>query len=102
MTFRSRKQSSTPSPTCQLAGNWRTQEWRDDLELAAPMVNEQAIIRFLRQLDRALSAALHADEQQRLHRLTLTQTLVLAVLAAPRHRDQALRKAAGGIARVNS
>jgi hypothetical protein len=67
-----------------------------------PMVDEQAIIVFLRQMDRALSAALHADEQQRLHRLTLTQTLVLAVLADPRHLDQALRQAADGLARVNS
>jgi hypothetical protein len=49
-----------------------------------------------------LSAALHADEQQRLHRLTLIQTLVLAVLADPRHLDQALRQAADGLARVNS
>ena len=31
-----------------------------------PMVDEQAIIMFLCQLDHALSAALHADEQQRL------------------------------------
>jgi hypothetical protein len=66
-----------------------------------PMVDEQAIIGFLRQLDRALSAALHADEQQRLRRLTLTQTLVMAVLADPRHLDQVLRKAADGLARVN-
>ncbi|HEV8648361.1 MAG TPA: hypothetical protein VG276_02915 [Actinomycetes bacterium] len=63
-----------------------------------PMVDEQAVLVFLRQLDRALSSALHADEQQRLHRLTLTQTLVLAVLADPRRLDQALRHAAADLA----
>ena len=67
-----------------------------------PMVDEQAIIMFLHQLDHALSAALHANEQQRLRRLTLTQTLVMAVLADPRHLDQALRQAADGLAHVNS
>ena len=55
-----------------------------------PMVDEQAIIVFLRQLDRALAAARRGDEHQRLHRLALTQSLVMAVLADPRHLDRAL------------
>jgi hypothetical protein len=65
-----------------------------------PMVDEQAIILFLRQLDRALSAARQADEPQRRHRLTLIQSLVMAVLADPRHLAQALRQAADGLAHL--
>jgi uncharacterized iron-regulated membrane protein len=65
------------------------------------MVDEEAIIVFLRQLDRALSNALHAEEPQRLRRLTLTQTLVMAVLADPRQLDQALRQAADGLDQLN-
>ena len=70
-----------------------------------PMVDEQAIIVFLRQLDRALSAARHADEQQhqqQQHRLTLIQSLVMAVLADPRHLAQALRQAADGLAHLDA
>jgi hypothetical protein len=67
-----------------------------------PMVDEQAIILFLRQLDRALSAVRHADEQERRHRLTLIQSLVMAVLADPRHLAQALRQAADGLAHLDS
>jgi hypothetical protein len=47
------------------------------------MVDDQAVIVFLRQLDRMLSEALRSDEQQRVRRLTLTQTLVMAALAHP-------------------
>jgi hypothetical protein len=65
------------------------------------MVDEQAVIGFLRQLDRALSNALRDDEPQRLRRLTLTQTLVMAVLADPRQLDQALRQAADGLDQLN-
>jgi hypothetical protein len=65
-----------------------------------PMVDEQAIILFLGQLDRALSAARHADEPQRRHRLTLIQSLVMAVLADPRHLAQVLRQAADGLAHL--
>jgi hypothetical protein len=65
-----------------------------------PMVDEEAIILFLRQLDRALSAARHADEPQRRHRLTLIQSLVMAVLADPRHLARALRQAADGFAHL--
>jgi hypothetical protein len=64
------------------------------------MVDEQAIIVFLRQLDRALAAAHRGDERQRLHRLALTQSLVMAVLADPRHLDLALRQAAAGLAHL--
>jgi hypothetical protein len=67
-----------------------------------PMVDEQAIILFLRQLDRALSAARHADEQQQRHRLTLIQSLVMAVLADPQHLAQALRQGADGLAHLDS
>jgi hypothetical protein len=67
-----------------------------------PMVDEQAIIMFLRQLDRALSTALHGDEPQLRRRLTLTHALVMAVLADPRHLDQALRQAADGLAHLDS
>jgi hypothetical protein len=61
------------------------------------MVDEQTVIRFLRQLERALAAARDGDEQQRRHRLALTQSLVMAVLADPRHLDWALRQAADGL-----
>jgi RNase adaptor protein for sRNA GlmZ degradation len=66
------------------------------------MVDEQAIIVFLRQLDRALAAARRTDEPQRRHRLTLIQSLVMAVLADPRHLAQALRQAADGLAHLDS
>ena len=65
-----------------------------------PMVDEQAIILFLRQLDLALSAARHGAEQQRRHRVALIQSLVMAVLADPRHLAQALRQAAHGLAHL--
>ena len=65
-----------------------------------PMVDEQTIIRFLRQLERALAAARDGDDQQRLHRLALTQSLVMAVLADPRHLDRALHQAAEGLAHL--
>jgi hypothetical protein len=65
-----------------------------------PMVDEQTIIMFLRQLERALSAARDGDEQQRLHRLALTQSLVMAVLADPRQLARALRQAADGLAHL--
>jgi hypothetical protein len=67
-----------------------------------PMVDEQAVIVFLRQLDHALSGALGADEQRRLRWLTMTHALVMAVLADPRHLDLALRQAADGLAQLNS
>src|SRR5215217_3420946 len=67
-----------------------------------PMVDEQAIIVFLRQLDHALSTARQADEPQRRHRLTLIQSLVMAVLADPRHLAQALRQAADGLAHLDA
>jgi hypothetical protein len=65
-----------------------------------PMVDEQAIIVFLRRLDRALSATLQADRPQQRHRLTLIQSLVMAVLADPQHLNQALRQAADGLAHL--
>jgi hypothetical protein len=64
------------------------------------MVDEQAIIVFLRQPDRTLAAASRGDERQRRHRLALTQSLVMAVLADPRHLDRALRQAADGLAHL--
>jgi hypothetical protein len=67
-----------------------------------PMVDEQAVIVFLRQLDHALSGALGADEQRRLRWLTVTHALVMAVLADPRHLDLTLRRAADGLAQLNS
>jgi hypothetical protein len=67
-----------------------------------PMVDEQAVIVFLRQLDHALSGALGADEQRRLRWLTVTHALVMAVLADPRHLDLTLRQAADGLAQLNS
>jgi hypothetical protein len=66
-----------------------------------PMVDEQAIIVFLRQLERALATARHGDDQQRLHQLALIQSLVMAVLADPRHLDRVLRQAADGLAHLN-
>jgi hypothetical protein len=65
-----------------------------------PMVDEQTVIRFLRQLERALAAARDGDEQQRRHRLALTQSLVMAVLADPRQLARALRQAADGLAHL--
>ena len=65
-----------------------------------PMVDEQTIIMFLRQLERALAAARDGDEQQQRHRLALTQSLVMAVLADPRHLARALRQAADGLAHL--
>jgi hypothetical protein len=47
-----------------------------------------------------LSAARDCDEQQQRHRLALTQSLVMAVLADPRHLDRALRQAADGLAHL--
>jgi hypothetical protein len=67
-----------------------------------PVVDEQAVIVFLRQLDHALSAALGGDEQRRLRWLTVTHALVMAMLADPRHLDQALRQAADGLAQLHS
>lgn len=58
------------------------------------MVDDQAVIVFLRQLDHVLSEALRGDEQQRLRRLTMTHALVMALLADPQQLDQALRQAA--------
>ena len=61
------------------------------------MVDDQAIIVFLRQLDRVLAEALRDDEQQRLRRLTMTHALVMAVLADQRQLDQALQQATTGL-----
>jgi hypothetical protein len=58
------------------------------------MADNQAVIVFLRQLDRVLSEALRDDEERRLRRLTMTHALVMAVLADPRQLDQALQRAA--------
>jgi hypothetical protein len=58
------------------------------------MVDDQAVIEFLRRLDQVLSEALRGDEQQRLRRLTMTHALVMALLADPQQLDQALRQAA--------
>jgi hypothetical protein len=58
------------------------------------MVDDQAVIVFLRQLDQVLSEALRGDEQQRLRRLTMTHAMVMALLADPQQLDQALRQAA--------
>jgi hypothetical protein len=63
------------------------------------MVDDQAVIVFLRQLDRVLSEALRGDEQQRLRRLTMTHALVMALLADPQQLDQALRQAAARLTR---
>jgi hypothetical protein len=65
-----------------------------------PMVDEQTMIMFLRQLERALAAARDGDEQQRRHRLALTQSLVMAVLADPQQLARALRQAADGLAHL--
>jgi hypothetical protein len=91
---RSRRQAEA-SP--QTAGKG----WRHDHRRAAPIGDEQAIIVFLRQLDHALSDALRGDEQRRQRWLTVIQALVMAVLADPRHLDQALRQAADGLAQLN-
>ena len=45
-----------------------------------PMMDEQAIIVFLRHVDHALSDALRDDEQRRLRWLTAIHALVMAVL----------------------
>jgi hypothetical protein len=66
------------------------------------MVDEQAVVVFLRQLDHALSDALRVDEQRRLRWLTVIHALVMAVLADPRHLDLTLRQAADGLAQLNS
>jgi hypothetical protein len=66
-----------------------------------PAVDEQAITVFLRQLDHALSDALRGDEQRRRRWLTVIHALVMAVLADPRHLDEALRQAADGLAQLN-
>jgi hypothetical protein len=58
------------------------------------VVDDQAVIVFLRQLDRVLSEALRGDERQRLRRLSMTHALVMALLADPQQLDQALRQAA--------
>jgi hypothetical protein len=49
------------------------------------MVDDQAVLTFLQHLDLVLSAALRGDEQQRLRRLTMTHTLVMA--SSPTHRN---------------
>jgi hypothetical protein len=64
------------------------------------MADNQAVIAFLRQLDRVLSEALRDDEQRRLRRLTMTHAMVMAVLADPRQLDQALRRAAAGLTKL--
>jgi hypothetical protein len=48
-----------------------------------------------------LSEALRSDEQQRLHRLTMTHALVMALLADPQELDQALRQAAARLAELD-
>jgi hypothetical protein len=65
------------------------------------MVDNQAVLAFLRQLDRVLSQALRDDEPQRLRRLTMTHALVMAVLADPRQLDQALRQAAAALSKLD-
>jgi hypothetical protein len=65
------------------------------------MVDDQAVTVFLRQLDRVLSEALRGDEQQRLRRLAMTHALVMALLADPRHLDQALRQAAARLTQLD-
>jgi hypothetical protein len=66
------------------------------------MVDDQAVIVFLRQLDRVLSEALRGDEEQRLRRLTMTHALVMALLADPPQLDQALRQAAARLTQLDS
>jgi len=66
------------------------------------MVDDQAVIAFLRQLDRALSEALRGDKQKRLRRLTMTHALVMALLADPLQLDQALRQAAARLTQLDS
>ena len=65
------------------------------------MVDDQAVLAFLQHLDLVLSEALRGDEQ-RLRRLTMTQTLVMALLADPQDLDQALRQAAARLAELDS
>jgi hypothetical protein len=65
------------------------------------MVDDQAVIVFLRQLDHGLSEALRGDEQQRLRRLTMTHALVMALLADPQQLDQALRQAAARLTQLD-
>jgi hypothetical protein len=65
-------------------------------------VDDQAVIEFLRQLDRVLSEALRGDEQQRLRRLTVTHALVMALLADPHQLCQALRQAAARLTQLDS
>ena len=64
-----------------------------------PMVDEQTIISFCASWSVPLAAARDGDDQ-RLHRLALTQSLVMAVLADPRHLARALRQAADGLAHL--
>jgi hypothetical protein len=66
------------------------------------MVDDQAVLTFLQHLDLVLSEALRSDEQQRLRRLTMTHTLVMALLADPQKLDQALRQAAARLAELDS
>ena len=66
------------------------------------MADDQAVFAFLQHLDLVLSEALRGGEQQRLRRLTLTHTLVMAILADPQKLDQALRQAAAGLAELDS
>ena len=82
----------------RIAATWHALMTEDG---QAPMVDDQAIIVFLRQLDHALSDALRCDEQRRLRWLTVIHALAMAVLADPRHLDQALRQAADGLAQLN-
>jgi hypothetical protein len=66
------------------------------------MVDDEAVIVFLRQLDHVLSDARHGDEEQRLHRLAMTHALVMAVLGDARQLGQALRQAAVGLAQLDT
>lgn len=100
--WEARKHPATPGCAEVLSANGGSRGDVMSVDGQPPMVDEQAIIMFLRQLDRALSTALHGDEPQRRRRLTLTHTLVMAVLADPRHLDQALRQAADGLAHLDS
>jgi hypothetical protein len=84
----------------QSFGRYGGKRRRYDQDGQPLMVDERAVIAFLRQLDRGLSIALRADEQQPLRRLVLTQAVVMAVLADPRHLDQALRKAADNLTQI--
>jgi hypothetical protein len=66
------------------------------------MVDDQAVLAFLQHLDLVLSEALRGDEPQRLRRLTMTHTLVMALLADPQELDQTLRQAAARLAELDS